>query len=228
MMITLLKKFLRKFRNVEIDPVAAFLNGARGVIHIGANKGQERYLYEKLGLNVLWIEPIPNICQRLRKNVSSFRKQIVLEALLLDRDDVDVVLHVANNGGASSSIMDFRLHSEVWPDVKFTHDVTCRSKTLSRLLRDHEVDVAKYDALVLDTQGSELMILHGASDLLSKFRIIQVEAADFEAYEGGATVSQIEHFLSEFGFVLRFKSPFAERDGGGTYFDLVFESVPHA
>lgn len=225
MMMTSVKTFLRKFRNVEVDQVAAFLEGARGVIHIGANKGQERYLYEKLGLNVLWIEPIPSICQRLRKNVSSFRNQIVLEALLLDRDDVDVILHVANNGGASSSIMDFRLHSEIWPDVKFTHDVTCQSKTLSRLLRDHQIDVAQYDALVLDTQGSELLILQGASDLLSKFRIIQVEAADFEAYEGGATVAQIEHFLGKFGFVLRFKSPFAERDGGGTYFDLVFEAV---
>jgi hypothetical protein len=35
-----------------------FLRDVTGVIHVGANTGQERFLYRLFGLNVIWIEPI--------------------------------------------------------------------------------------------------------------------------------------------------------------------------
>ena len=36
-----------------------FLADARGVIHVGANVGQERDLYAAYRLPVVWIEPTP-------------------------------------------------------------------------------------------------------------------------------------------------------------------------
>lgn len=39
----------------------SFLSKGRGVIHVGANAGQERELYAAFGLHVIWIEPIPDV-----------------------------------------------------------------------------------------------------------------------------------------------------------------------
>jgi hypothetical protein len=44
----------------------SYLRKVRGVIHVGANEGQERDLYAAFGLNVIWIEPIPEVFQVLR------------------------------------------------------------------------------------------------------------------------------------------------------------------
>lgn len=43
-----------------------------GVVHVGANLGQERELYEHYGLNVLWVEPIPEVFEQLKKKHCSF------------------------------------------------------------------------------------------------------------------------------------------------------------
>jgi len=38
-----------------------YLKKIKGVIHIGANEGQERDKYKKYSLSVVWVEPLPTI-----------------------------------------------------------------------------------------------------------------------------------------------------------------------
>ena len=95
-------------------------------------------------------------------------------------------------------------------------------ETLPSVLARNNFDPKRYNVLVLDTQGSELMILRGAQDLLSGFRYIKTEAADFESYTGCARGDDIIDYLSRFGFRLLRKDIVAHRDAGGTYFDLLF------
>jgi hypothetical protein len=95
--------------------------------------------------------------------------------------------------------------------------------TLSSVLGKAGIDSSAYDALVLDTQGSELLVLKGAQELLSGFKYIRTEAADFESYKNCATVASIDEFLVDFGFKLSRQDKFARRQAGGTYFDVLFE-----
>jgi hypothetical protein len=46
-----------------------FLGDVSGVVHVGANIGQERQLYAAHKLNVLWIEPISEVFKRLESNI---------------------------------------------------------------------------------------------------------------------------------------------------------------
>jgi hypothetical protein len=55
-------------------------------------------------------------------------------------------------------------------------------------------NLSEYDAMVLDTQGSELSILQSAATILSGFNYIQIEAANFEAYRNCATVDTLDVF----------------------------------
>ena len=98
-----------------------------------------------------------------------------------------------------------------------------RSSTLPTALNTAGIDYAAFDALVLDTQGSELLVLRGAAPILAQFKFVKTEAADFESYKGCATVSEISRFLAEHKFTLRQKVEFATHPAGGRYFDLLFK-----
>jgi hypothetical protein len=74
----------------------------------------------------------------------------------------------------------------------------------------NRIDVSAYDALIVDTQGSELLVLQGSETFLDRIRFVKTEAADFEAYENCATVDSIDQFLSGKGFRLIRKDKFAD------------------
>jgi len=200
-----------------------YLQECRGVIHVGANTGQERKLYDTYNLNVLWIEPIPDVFARLQSYIANYPKQKAVQALITDRDGQEITLHIANNAGASSSIFELGEHKDVWPDVAYSGKITCVSKTLKSLMTEPGIDPDRYDALVMDTQGSELLVLKGAEPLLSRFKFIKTEAADFEMYQGGVKLAELESFLAARGFTIIRKDSFAKREQGGACFDVVFK-----
>ena len=199
-----------------------FLNDVSGVIHVGANMGQERMQYADHGLNVLWIEPIPQVFEKLEKNVRSFAKQRAIRALITDRKDAEYPFHIASNEGASSSIFEFKDHSEVWPEITREQSMTLRSTTLTDLIHEENVDLRLYDGLVLDTQGSELLVLKGAEAILHHFRYVKLEVADFEAYAGCCQLDEVNTFMFARGYVIHARVPFAEHSAGGSYYDVVY------
>jgi FkbM family methyltransferase len=203
------------------DLFVDFLKKSHGLIHVGANDGAERHLYAEHQLKVVWIEPIPDVFQQLVQNIGDFPDQRAINALITNEDGTLCTLHISNNSGQSSSILDLHLHKDVWPDVTFTHDIALRSSRLPTALAN--IDLTQYDAMVLDTQGSELLILQSAATILGGFKYIQVEAANFEAYRNCATVDTISTFLSGFGFRLLHKKLQVRREAGGEYFDLLFK-----
>jgi FkbM family methyltransferase len=207
---------------LTIDNPDAFLGEVDGIIHVGANVGQERDLYANRNLGVLWVEPLPDVFKSLGENIKRFSRQTAVNHLVTDEDDVEYIFHVANNGGASSSILQFADHVELWPDIHFLRDVTLRSITLDSLLKKYGLDPGSYQALVLDTQGSELLVLKGAPETLRTINFIKTEAADFESYIGCARVGDLTAFLMPLGFKLVRKDKFSNSTPGREYFDLLY------
>jgi FkbM family methyltransferase len=209
----------------RLFPLDSFLRRVPGVIHVGANTGQEREVYASHGLNVLWVEPIPTTFEILVSNITTLSNQRACRYLLTNRDGMEVNLHVANNDGQSSSILGLAKHRALWPDVDYTHDIKMTSITLERLIELEGVDLNKYGALVLDTQGSELMVLEGGRSVLRSFRFVKTEVADFEAYAGCCQLSELTDFMKSRGFSLTWKYDFAARTGVGSYYDVLFKRL---
>lgn len=224
-MIKKIKNFCRfaarRLLPCKPDP---FFDEITGVIHVGANFGQERKLYAKRNLNVIWIEPIPSVFKKLESNIKDFPNQKALQALVTDQEGKEYEFNIANNSGASSSILKFKHHSDIWPAVKFDETIMLKSKTLSSIVADEKIDLADYSSLVIDTQGAELLVLKGGKDLLKKFKYIQTEVADFEPYEGSCQLPELSDFLKKHGFHETSRKIFAERNQGGTYYDVVFKN----
>lgn len=194
----------------------------RGVIHVGANDGQARQFYAQNRLKAVFIEAIPELYEELRKNIAAFPGQQAINALITDRDGDSHTMHVSNNSGMSSSIFDLHQHKDIWPDVHYVREIVLQSSTLKTALDRAGLDIADYEILVMDTQGSELMVLQGAEELLPNFSYIKSEAADFEIYKNCATVAQIRAFLEPRGFDLIRQDEFARREEGGACYELLF------
>jgi FkbM family methyltransferase len=205
-----------------------YLRSISGVIHVGANTGQERFLYHKCGLDVLWIEPIPEIFGILEMNLRIFQRQRAIQALVTDKDDQEYQFHVASNNGQSSSILELKEHKDIWPDVKFNSTMSLRSTTLSSLLRTENIDPSAYQALIMDTQGSELLVLKGAIPVLGNFRYIKIEVADFESYKGCCQLGDVEPFMKKNGFSEFSRRKFASRAAGGSYYDIIYQNQAHS
>ena len=100
-----------------------FLNSVASVIHVGANIGQERELYDRFGVRVLWIEPIPSVFEELQANIATFKRQQAVQALATDVDNQEYQLNVASNNGASSSILELNEHKDIWPGIKYVDSI---------------------------------------------------------------------------------------------------------
>ena len=207
----------RECRNLD----RIYLSSSRSIIHVGANYSKERFLYDAFGVRVLWIEALPDVFLTLSNNLHGFRNQTALRALASDKAGQKVQFRVSSNDCASSSMFDFALHKELWPNVKMQNTLFLETQTLDDAIGS-KID---FDALVLDVQGAELKVLQGAHNCLQSVRFIKAEVANFNAYEGGCTEMELTPFLEEAGFVEHAREVFAEMTGVGHYSDVLFERV---
>ena len=175
-----------------------FLKDAKGVIHVGANTGQERDAYASHNLPVVWIEAIAGAFFELADNIQGYPNQRALQYLVADEDGKMYNFHIANNGGQASSVFEFADHTKIWPDVAQTQSLKHEGFTLKTILQRHAVDVADYDTLIIDVQGAELLVLKGAD--LDGFKHIVAEACDFEMYKGGCRLKDLDEYLIPRGF----------------------------
>lgn len=203
-------------------PEHSYLGKVPGIIHIGANTGQERELYAAFGLHVAWIEPIPEVFDRLKCNISAFPKQRAYKYLVIDRDGEEYTFNVADNDGASSSILDFSRHKEMWPQISYIDTIRLRSTRLDSFVKKEAIDLKQFGALVLDTQGSELTVLIGAGSLISSFTFIKLEVADFESYKGCCQLPAVSEFMLGKGFREHTRVAFKHIAEVGTYFDVIY------
>ncbi len=216
------KGSLRLLRNLARPDKDRFLWQVPGVIHVGANAGFERLEYVDKLLSVVWVDAHPAAFADLQKNIEMFPEQRALQALVGARDGEKHVFYLSEGSGAASSMLPLHDVNVIWPDVRYEAAIELTGVTLPTLLENNRISASDYPALVLDTQGSELMILKGAEPILGAFRYVKTEVADFEAYEGCALLPEIDDFMKSNGFRQVAKQLFASDGGSRNYYDVIY------
>lgn len=215
----------RKLHTIREQQLNRFLDSSRGVIHVGANLGQERDFYASKNLNVLWIEPIPEVFSKLEASISGFPKQRAICRLITDTDKRKYTFHIASNEGASSSILNMKEHPKLWPDIRYTKTLELVGTSLNSLILEEGLVLSDFDALILDTQGSELLVIRGASSVISHFRHIRTEIADFESYENGVTLSEMDCYLESINFTRTGLIRGLAAPGIGSYYEALYSNL---
>src|ERR1700755_2954604 len=85
-----------------------------GVLHLGANTGQEAPVYNRHGVSeVIWVEAIPEIFEELVKNVEQYPAQLCLNICVGKEEGKVVKFNVSNNESQSSSYLELGHHKTI-------------------------------------------------------------------------------------------------------------------
>ena len=162
----------------------------QGMIHIGAHRGQEYSIYHQLGIkNLMFFEPIPKLFKEMKR-----KAQGVLVNKALGNYNGKGTLYVANNEGASSSLLEPLLHKVIRPEITFERTIEVDVVRLDDELQDKE----KYNFITIDVQGYELEVFKGALETLKGIDYIIAEINKIELYRDGARINELDDFLSDY------------------------------
>jgi FkbM family methyltransferase len=170
-----------------------------GIIHVGANLGQEREAYGSR--EVIWIEANPDMFALLQENLKEFPTQRAYQYAALDVDDAEYTFHIDDHWDmAASSIFPFKHHLDVHRDARMVRTIKVSSITIDTLMARHNEDPTRFQKMVVDVQGSDLLAMRGAVNTLKHMSEVQCEVSTTDLYDGGCTERQLQEFLGAQGF----------------------------
>ena len=176
---------------------AQLIRQAKGILHIGANKGQESEFYHQCGSPVLWIEADPGVFSELQNTIQKYPQQKAICALLGSENLPSVKFNLASNSGASSSIYLPKATEDI--PFEISGHLEMEMRRLDSVISSD--DEFFYDHWVVDVQGAELPVLKGSGQLFKKCNSLIVEAKHSSSYSGGTNYHDLETFLIEEGFL---------------------------
>lgn len=175
----------------------------KGVIHIGAHKGEELGLYRSLKIKKILLYEANNyliknlkIKKFLYKYLFNTQIDIVNKAVSDNIGFLD--LNVTSNS-QSSSILKLKEHSKLYPNIKEIKKIKIESTTLNKEFEE-KFNINDFNMLNMDIQGAELLVLKGASSILDKIDLIYTEINFIEMYENCALADELDQYLIGYGF----------------------------
>lgn len=170
---------------------------ATGVLHIGANRGEEFPVYNELGIRKqIWIEGNTDVFLQLKQNISSNPEATAFNYVIGDEDGKIVTFHISNNGSQSSSVLELGTHKTQHPEVHYVAHMKAQMRRVDHL----GLNLDGVDFLNIDLQGAEMMALRGMGDLLRGFKWAYLEVNRDYVYEGCTLVNDVDLFMNGFGF----------------------------
>jgi len=171
----------------------------RGVIHVGANYGEESNHYRTAGVdNVIWIEPLEFGFAQLG-HLEELYGDKIFNCAISDYDGEAEMFHVHNE--VSSSLLEVGRHNEFC----LLHTVDkpkVKVYKLDTLIKKNNIDINNYNMLNVDSQGAEHLVLSGCEENLDKMDVLYLELNEKDVYIGAKDKDEIIAGLREKHFTL--------------------------
>lgn len=194
---------------INTNFIKSVVGNINGIFHAGAHEGKEIDEYVNAGVStVIWAEANHRVLNRLIKHTSRHKiNQNWYCHLLSDVDNQINVFNLSNNEESSSTLDFGKDHPSLIPQVYYTDKMYVMSKRMDTLIREQtDFDWNNINYLVTDCQGCDLKVLKGCGDLLRSpsLKVIKSEVDVKELYRGGSTETEINEYLTQYGFELRY------------------------
>jgi FkbM family methyltransferase len=173
------------------------------VLDVGANKGQtiELMLSALRAPLIFSFEPNPTLAAHLSRTYGSLGIEVTQAAL--GSEEGTTILNVADSDDLSSILEFSRAKENPFYEAHTVVDrVTVPMLTLDTWAKKRNVQ--GIDLLKIDTQGFDLEVLKGATEMLSERRprTILIEVSFISIYEGQCSFCDINDFLRSRGYAL--------------------------
>jgi FkbM family methyltransferase len=185
---------------LKLDEVAKrYRLETRGVVHVGANEGQEIDAYLEAGFaRFMMFEPLHGPFAKLTENIKAREHLAAFETyrVALGSSPDRANMFVASNGGASSSLLKPIAGKRSMKNIDFDAEETVDVQTLDHYMGGDN----DFNFLVLDTQGFEKEVLLGARETIGTFDAVICEINRDITYHASATIGDIDRIMSGYGF----------------------------
>jgi len=177
------------------------MNDKIRLIDVGARGGiDSRWKPFFRNLEVLAFEPDPEECNALNSKTFPYSVRFLPVALGAE-DEEEATLFICKSARCSSLLRPNKELCSSYPYGKNMEVVKQIPTTLNRI--DTVCTGFQPDVIKVDTQGTELDVLHGAGHLLDHTLAIELEVEFVPQYEGQALFADIDFYMRRQGFSLR-------------------------
>ncbi len=168
---------------------------------VGANAGQYASTMRALGYGgrIVSFEPSSDAFAMLAADAGRDPEWTVVQCALAEREG-EVALQLAGNSQSSSLLPMLPAHLAAAPDSAYVGEEVVEASTLAVEI-DRHVDASDRLFVKIDTQGTELQVLAGAGDRLSRVRGLQVELSLVPLYDGQPLLEQVVAAVRGMGYV---------------------------
>jgi FkbM family methyltransferase len=167
----------------------------KGVVHIGAHYGEEIQEYVDNGIQKITVfEPLSKNFEVLAERLQDINADIDGYQVALGSEMGKANMYLSSNEAQSSSILKPKEHLKHHPDVTFDGMEEVEVSILD------EYDLGDANFINMDVQGYELEVLKGGKNTLNNIDYVYCEVNRGEMYEGNAMITEIDDYLSGYGF----------------------------
>ena len=177
----------------------------RGAIHVGGFLGEELEEYRSVGLtNTILFEPQQKLYEIIKSKCQD-DEQVFNVALGSEACEKEMFISDREGGiecgaGASSSLLEPKVHLTEHPEVTFPTTEKVQVQRLDEFLKSEQLRAINYNMLNIDVQGYELEVLKGADSILGCIQLMILEVNLAEVYKGCPLVEELDEFLKSYNF----------------------------
>lgn len=167
----------------------------KGIIQVGANKGQELNILTKFSNNIYLFEPLRSIYIDLVDYCSQFENVKTYNIALGSKNESKTIYVSNTENKESSSLLKPNKHLKYFPEIEFNKNEVVTVKRFDKL---NENFVSNF--LILDVQGFELEVLKGFGEKLKDIKYIYSEISLTNFYENNVLITELDSYLKLKGF----------------------------
>ncbi len=185
------------------------------LLDIGANSGHYAIEIRRLGYNgkLISFEPLKQAFIELQENASR-DENWATQNYALGNENTTMTINVAGNSLSSSMLDMLDSHADSAPYSKYVGEETIEVKTLDSVYDQFAQDNNNVMCKI-DTQGYEKHVLEGASNVLDRVRLLQLEMSIIPLYASELIYTEMIAYLDNLGFsLISLENGFSDPDTG--------------
>ena len=165
------------------------------IYDVGMHNGDDTAYY--LWFRVVAIEPNPETLRTLRGNIEASGASVIdVQPVACTESEATLDFFAAPRSNTGESSLSYANASEEGPVTK---SYRVRGRPLDAIIK--EARVSRVDAIKIDVEGAELLVLKGARDTLAAYHpLLVVEVIDRQLKAMGTSSVELTEFLRLHGY----------------------------
>jgi len=129
--------------------------------------------------------------------------------------EFNIIENTTKTNPGCSSLQNLKIHAEIYTDITKVDTCIVETINIDEFLRENNLE-SNFDLVSLDTQGHDFEVLN-SSDIIFNAKVIVIETAKVELYEGQKVDTEIDALLESKGYYKNYYHQFHNVWGDSLY-----------